>query len=77
MVYAPTERVVKAEPKRQADQVACGWCGMFSPAGPACELCGSPLNLHRTCPYCQQVATSAYCWTCQVSIEKRILLKTT
>src|SRR5438128_1196074 len=25
------------------EQVACAWCGLFSPPGPACEVCGSPL----------------------------------
>ena len=74
--YAPPERVIEAEPKRPPAQVACGWCGMFSPLGPACEMCGSPLNLHRTCPHCLQISTSMFCWTCQVSIENAILLKT-
>jgi len=49
---------------------------MFSPLGPACEMCGSPLNLHRTCPHCLQISTSMFCWTCEVSIENAILLKT-
>jgi hypothetical protein len=35
-VTAPQDDVEQA-------QVACAWCGLFSPPGPACEVCGSPL----------------------------------
>jgi hypothetical protein len=35
------------ETSRTADpesKIACRWCGLFSEPGPACELCGSPLQ---------------------------------
>ena len=60
----------QAAPRPQLDPVACGWCGMFSPPGPACEACGSPLNLHRNCQHCGLVTTMSFCWSCGVPVEK-------
>jgi hypothetical protein len=51
-----------------AIEVACGWCGMYTPIGPACFTCGSPLNLHRPCSYCGQLRI-ALCPSCHVSLE--------
>ena len=49
-------------------KVACGWCGTYTPVGPACLTCGSPLNLHRPCGYCGQLRI-ALCPSCHVSLE--------
>jgi hypothetical protein len=49
-------------------EVACGWCGMYTPVGPACLTCGSPLNLHRPCTYCGKLRI-ALCPSCHVSLE--------
>jgi len=49
-------------------QIACGWCGMYTPVGPACLTCGSPLNLHRPCGFCGQLRISL-CPACHVSLD--------
>ncbi|HEX9411459.1 MAG TPA: hypothetical protein VF986_07180 [Actinomycetota bacterium] len=33
-----------ATPARTGDEIACSWCGSFSPPGPGCDSCGSPLT---------------------------------
>ena len=39
----PDPEVTAPQDDAEQAQVACAWCGLFSPPGPACEVCGSPL----------------------------------
>jgi hypothetical protein len=39
----PDPEVTAPQADVEQAQVACAWCGLFSPPGPACEVCGSPL----------------------------------
>jgi hypothetical protein len=50
-------------------QVACSWCGLHTPVGPACERCGSPMEELTQCRYCGALTPDAVCATCQGALS--------
>ncbi len=62
-------------------KVACTWCGQYTPRGPACETCGSPLTTgfaplrlpatitEHHCRYCRRLTFDSMCDACRAVLE--------
>jgi predicted amidophosphoribosyltransferase len=50
-------------------RVACSWCGLNTPVGAACDVCGSPMEEMNQCPYCGDFSPEVVCRNCQDALS--------